>query len=229
MRARFGEIAERHPQAGTLIGRLRRISEVKKDRFDIEGELDRIFEQEASNPNISPQLASFRFYVRDVIAETADAWLGHARGFTNYRALIDHLAAWRYPRGDEPVFLVTFNYDTMLERAVSEVLGHQINGLDDYVGPADWKWPIFKLHGSVDWGRFVEPSELVRTDVDQARRTARSAVRREKGIRVGSTRNRSDTTRGTERKPAASNKHETRRRPPGSRVRRIHPSGSRSY
>lgn len=50
--------------------------------------------------------------------------------------------------------LVTFNYDVLLEHALSE-LGLPIKQIDDYTRRLAL-FRVFKLHGSVDWAREVE-------------------------------------------------------------------------
>ena len=76
-------------------------------------------------------------------------WTDRQR-ITNYVTLIDQLRRYR---GRDPVLLVTFNYDRMLENALQSV-NITIGGLPDYIRYDDFK--LFKLHGSVHWGREVE-------------------------------------------------------------------------
>lgn len=49
--------------------------------------------------------------------------------------------------------LVTFNYDRLLERAVESLTRSTINTIDDYLSIV--RFALFKVHGSVDWGRVV--------------------------------------------------------------------------
>lgn len=98
------------------------------------------------------QMAALRFYIRRIIREVTDQWSKWARGATNYRALLDRIESWRV-RTSERVLLVTFNYDTLLEDAASDVLGFRLDGIDAYIASEEYK--IFKAHGSVDWGRFI--------------------------------------------------------------------------
>lgn len=157
LRQRFGVAADAYPEVRPLIARLRRTFEAG-DPVNIESELDAIVGlAERTDPHLLRQLAAFRFYLREIITETCDAWWQHAHGITNYHVLIERVESWRYPR-EERVCVVTFNYDTLLERAVADVLNLKISGLSDYIGPNDWKWTIVKLHGSVNWGRIVSPN-----------------------------------------------------------------------
>ena len=75
--------------------------------------------------------------------------IGHAAGVSNYSTLVNNIEQFR--RSDEPVILITFNYDTLIERALSLTFGDfTFKEIQDYV-----RWPaykLFKLHGSVNWG-----------------------------------------------------------------------------
>jgi hypothetical protein len=77
-----------------------------------------------------------------------------AQGVTNQKTLLDQIERWRNP--SERVCVVTFNYDTMLEAALSSV-GIEIRTLTDYISSDRYK--LIKLHGSVNWGRRVEGSK----------------------------------------------------------------------
>ena len=94
------------------------------------------------------QLFALRYYIRDVIKECGNEWLEVSRSVTNYSALIDRIEQWRHPT-DHPVALVTFNYDLLLDNALSQVVHKRFSDFNDYVdyGP----YALFKLHGSVDW------------------------------------------------------------------------------
>lgn len=47
---------------------------------------------------------------------------------------------------NEPFGLLSFNYDTLLDRAVQDVFGKPLGSIDDYLS-----FPLLKLHGSVNW------------------------------------------------------------------------------
>jgi hypothetical protein len=55
--------------------------------------------------------------------------------------------------GDEPVCLVTFNYDTLLEDALSD-FGPLVEALADYTNKHPF-YRVFKVHGSVNWARII--------------------------------------------------------------------------
>ncbi len=47
---------------------------------------------------------------------------------------------------DQPFGLISFNYDTLLDRAAIEVFGETFTSIDDY-----YNFPYIKPHGSVNW------------------------------------------------------------------------------
>jgi hypothetical protein len=49
------------------------------------------------------------------------------------------------------VLFVTFNYDILLERAVTDLTDHQFASVHDYI--SDCGFSIIKVHGSANWGR----------------------------------------------------------------------------
>lgn len=114
----------------------------------VEDVLARFVGQISEYPHRSTQLAAVRFYIQAIIAATEDGWYREAPVATNHFALLDQIEAARRDRA-QPVF-VTFNYDRLIEEALSN-RGRVFNALDDYV-PANAS-AVVKLHGSVDWVR----------------------------------------------------------------------------
>jgi hypothetical protein len=95
------------------------------------------------------QIAAVRFYLHDMITVCEQRWDAVAHGVTNYVTLLDQL---RRTRSSEPVLLVTFNYDTLIEKALESV-GISITKISDYIHYEAFK--LFKLHGSIQWAREV--------------------------------------------------------------------------
>lgn len=98
------------------------------------------------------QLAAVRFYLQMILWKCGEEWRKVAKGVTNYKALLDQIE--RMHKKDEPVCLVTFNYDTLLEDALSH-FGLPIEAIADYTNRHPF-YRVFKLHGSVNWARTVE-------------------------------------------------------------------------
>jgi hypothetical protein len=87
-----------------------------------------------------------RFYLQELLWRCGEEWAGGAFGQTNQVALADAIERWRRVRNEEVTY-ITFNYDLMLERALSPFL--PIGSFGDYVkGPTC----LIKAHGSADLG-----------------------------------------------------------------------------
>lgn len=120
--------------------------------ISIERVLQRLQQEATDHPQRHRQLAAIRYYLHVMLWECESRWNENAtQGVTNQKTLLDQIERWRKP--NEQVCLVTFNYDTMLETALSTV-GIEIRTLPDYI--ADSRYKLIKLHGSVNWGRRVE-------------------------------------------------------------------------
>lgn len=145
-RVPFEQAMERFPKCLPVIPHLRKQGNL------VEQELERLQTEAAKDPERHRQLAAIRYYLHFMLSECVHQWRTNvARGVTNYKTLLDHIRSWNKKK--EPVCLVTFNYDTMLEDALP-VIGIQIQGIPDYIANDTYK--VVKLHGSVNWGREVE-------------------------------------------------------------------------
>jgi hypothetical protein len=147
----FIEAIEFFLQCKTIVPRLRAPAVLSRQR-SIETLLQEI-EQEAKTYSRGRQeLGAVQCYLQRAISLCENRWLGITKGITNYLSLLREIE--REHAGDEPVCLVTFNYDTLLEDAL-ERLGYKISKMEDYVDrPALFR--VFKLHGSTNWGQKVE-------------------------------------------------------------------------
>ena len=129
----------------------------RPDGHSVEDVLTRFADEAADDPRRTVQLAAVRFYLQSVIDACEGGWY---RGFsvpTNMMALIDEIEHAR--RGREHAAFVTFNYDRLIEHALTN-LGQPFSSLPDYVSAGTTN--VFKLHGSVDWARPIAPFELHR-------------------------------------------------------------------
>jgi hypothetical protein len=144
-----GHIVQNYPKLAPILDYLR---EPRNGR-SVEEQLESLQLQAPRYPERLRQLATVKYYLRDLLFEVSDKWRETTSGVTNYSILIDELL--RLNNGDNPICLVTFNYDLLLDRALFAF---------DYKGrkPEDAfsAHPVLKLfkpHGSVDWVRFVYP------------------------------------------------------------------------
>jgi hypothetical protein len=135
-RSAFPQINPLIPELNPRVGR------------SIEEALQRLDAEAAGNPRRPPQLAAVRYYLQELFRSLQPKWLGEIGQVTNYHGLLERI---QHYRADESVLLVTFNYDTLIEQALTEMFGGQFEVMADYISRPDFK--LFKLHGSANWGR----------------------------------------------------------------------------
>lgn len=143
------------PECKTIVGRLRDPA-VASGQASIETRLQEIEEAAKTYDRGSFELAAVRGYLQRAISQCEIGWRGNTRGITNQLWLLSEIQRIHKPTNEEPVCLVTFNYDTLLEDALAHPnIGLEIKRMDDYIKrPVPFR--LFKLHGSVNWGRVLE-------------------------------------------------------------------------
>lgn len=147
-RPEFVEDLDHFPLCKPIVPHLRTL----RPGVSFEQTLQRFQMEEQQYPRRVPQLAAVRFYLRRMLWRCEDRWAADHRDVTNYATLLDQLDSWR-PQNWGPILLVTFNYDRMLERALLQ-FGRTFDDIPAYI--ASNRFPLFKLHGSVNWGRRVQ-------------------------------------------------------------------------
>lgn len=156
-RPNFNTVAARYPQFGNRILPLRRAA--RGSGFNVESALQAMRAETASYPAATSELAAIQFYLRDILTECGNEWYSRSAGITNYQELIGRIDRYRVtvaPRleRDQLVAFVTFNYDTLLDRALGQYPARlRPTIVEDYGGREPYK--LFKPHGSVDWGQVV--------------------------------------------------------------------------
>jgi hypothetical protein len=130
----------------SLVPSLRVASSVERRLAEIQQEAETI-------DNRHCQLASIRYYLHSLFWEIERQWTLQHGGITNHAAFLEAIELWRRPRCEQ-VCIVTFNYDRMIEQAMTQVLGHASESFSQYISDDHYK--LIKLHGSIDWGREVE-------------------------------------------------------------------------
>jgi UDP-2,3-diacylglucosamine pyrophosphatase LpxH len=111
------------------------------------------FESDMHDARRPMQLAAVRYYLQLALWNCEVAWEELHHNATNYCTVVDKLEQWRLQEGEEIVF-VTFNYDTMLEKALAKNFHREIEQFDHYLFAYNFK--IIKLHGSINWGLEVD-------------------------------------------------------------------------
>lgn len=148
-RAAFNAVMDRFPKCGAIIPTLRD----RQGQETVEQVLQRYEAESQSYAIGKQQLASVLYYLQVMIWECEDRWRSVHLGKTNHLTLLNKIERWRSVR-NEAVCLATFNYDTLLERALSALFDWKFAELSDYDRHQEYK--LFKLHGSVNWAHPVE-------------------------------------------------------------------------
>jgi hypothetical protein len=118
----------------------------------VEEGLARLRDERHIYPEANAQLAAIRYYLRATISGLETRWHSGLNHVTNYVTLIDRLCRYHHERGrTDPVCVVTFNYDTLIERAMKDVMGANLISVEDYSSRPDVQ--LFKPHGSANWLR----------------------------------------------------------------------------
>jgi len=140
----FAQDVQNLPWLQPILPELRRFS--GRTDVSIETQLREYDDQSATSLIRTKQLASIRIYLWQRLAASSQ-WGQAASGVTNYAALVGRLMHWQEGSG-EPIAFVTFNYDLLLEDALTPYL--TITSLGDYVSGYD-NLKLVKAHGSVNW------------------------------------------------------------------------------
>jgi hypothetical protein len=124
----------------------------------IESRLEQIREEAKTRAARKRQLAALQLYLPGVLSVMPAQWYEDCSGRTNYTRLLQRIEDWR-AASDEEVCLVTFNYDTLLERACDGAgLGLGLGTIPGYIGRGPYS--VIRLHGSADWFyQVAEPGE----------------------------------------------------------------------
>lgn len=125
------------------------IPSLRKEGVAVEKELARIQGQAKTYPHVLRELAAVRYYLHFGLHNCQRHWYQAHRGITNYAVLLREIERWRYEFAEQVCF-VSFNYDTMLDESMYQVLKFNPQDLGGYV--ANDLYRLIKLHGSVNWG-----------------------------------------------------------------------------
>jgi hypothetical protein len=143
---------------------------LRKKGVAVEEELARLQLQAKTFPRAHQELAAIRYYLHFALWECQKRWSERHRGITNYATFLREVERWRF-EGSQRVCFVTFNYDTMLEQAMEQVLGYQFDDFSRYVSRETYS--LIKLHGSISWGWEIDalrkprnPNEVINAAAD---------------------------------------------------------------
>jgi len=122
----FNKWINTFPRCREILSRLREASQ----DGSVESELERLRAEGKDRPDRLKQLAAVQFYLQLMLWECQDN-LRYDPGWAatnNYVTLLDQIESWRK---EEEVYLITFNYDTMLEDDLR--FRTRIKDLPDYI------------------------------------------------------------------------------------------------
>lgn len=173
-RPAFAEAIIRLPECQPIVPMLRDLR-----GKSLEAVLQDLQEKAEKYPRGLQQLAAVRYYLQYILWQCGNAWRGVVKGVTNYKTLLDLIE--RANMNTQPVCLVTFNYDTLLEDALSD-FGLPIQSFPDYTKKHPF-YRFFKVHGSVNWARIVE-NEIQNTNPTHAWSVTWEWIRRVAELRI---------------------------------------------
>lgn len=142
----FGNVMNKYPKVLDIAPRLRHL----QGELSIETVLQGYQSETLEYPERFQQLASVRYYLQEIISSCTNQWVHACQNFLNHQPLLDDIKRW-HRKGDKVCF-VTFNYDKLLEYSLYRA-GFPITSLSEYITQ---DFILIKLHGSVDWARYVD-------------------------------------------------------------------------
>ena len=156
---KFGNIVERYARLHGILPFLR-----QPQNDSVEQQLELYLNQASADQERARQLLSVRYYLHDLFRTVSDNWLSATNGVTNYAMLLEQIR--HANTASEPVCLVTFNYDRLLDHAL---LPSRVNSQ-----PLERDFdahPMFKLlkpHGSVEWARVLDPVPYYKGEIHRS-------------------------------------------------------------
>lgn len=104
------------------------------------------------------QLISTQYYIHDLFF-TLSAKLSNTQK-NNYLKLVALAHEYTLETHETMVPIITFNYDTLLEEALTRQLGYCFDTIHDYINFSEKNILLFKPHGSCNWIRQIKPGNL---------------------------------------------------------------------
>jgi len=142
-RPAFNKAFQQFDKGQPLFAKLRYLS----DAETLEQVLERVDAESQGYSEGRKQLAAIRYYIQSVISECEVKWGNVHMGATNHKVLFNRIEFWRAPR-NESVYIVTFNYDRLIEEALS-MFDLPFTDMRHYTQHPSYR--VIKLHGSVNW------------------------------------------------------------------------------
>jgi hypothetical protein len=140
----YDDILNNYPGARILASEILRSEDVEKyfqEQWDVI--------RNHYDPDLLSKLVNTQYYLQDLFNTISKKCNSNKRD--NYVSLISRIAKY-CTETKSKVFLISFNYDTLLEQAIGRVLDYQYKYTGDYIDLKN-KILVFKPHGSHNWIR----------------------------------------------------------------------------
>ena len=126
-----------------------------KNEVSIEATL----EEENRYPQKKDEMIRLRFYLEELFEKVSDEFLENS-GASCYSALIRFFENYAANYLADEIRFITFNYDTLIERAMSRCLeNYEFKSIENYYSH-DRKYKLIKLHGSCNWKYQIEDQQF---------------------------------------------------------------------
>jgi len=141
--ARFDSIFKKYRRLSGIVSDLSNNTE----DFSLEDYLqDVMFMRSKKQKSRLLQLYEVQFYLRELLARCSKDYIPSGNVYATFlQMLVD---AESSSQESHSFTLISFNYDTFLDRALEEQLNYQFNSINSYI---DNPIKLIKLHGSCDW------------------------------------------------------------------------------
>ncbi len=169
----FIDTLDEFPQCKGVVPSLRDTA-VQQGKTSIETRLEEIRTAALGNGDAAREMVAVRCYLQRALWRCEVAWSKETHDVTNQLDLLREIDMANTSR--EPVCLVTFNYDRLLEAALKlRGPAYKFEKMQDYTA-GDRPFRLFKLHGSVDWGlEYANPLTIMQSTSSGAE-AARTAI-----------------------------------------------------
>jgi hypothetical protein len=169
----FSSLLKKYRDVRTIAGEVRAVV-ARDSSANVEAILERYQARWYLDRQARVQLLTLRLYLRDLLQQLPARYLDENSHVTNFHALVELIERER----TTPVSVVTFNYDTLFERAAMDraLMSIVPDGKGHPGGYIDGAWKLYKLHGSVNWVRLTRLTETFGMSEDANDSRARALV-----------------------------------------------------
>lgn len=125
------------------------VEQIRRQTKDqgLENALEQLRAERETNNIRWAQEIQIRIWINKVIRLCEQNWLSGLKNDTAYVDLVQRLDMWQR-KSSAKINLISFNYDTLLEHAVSPYQNGSFIHFENYISG---KFSVFKPHGSISW------------------------------------------------------------------------------